>query len=555
MRHRVSIGRHLVLSAVLLATTIAYLPSIGNNFTDYDDDKYVVENPYIRKLSAANLKVLTSEYFVGNYHPLTMLSYALNYRFGELDPKGYHITNLALHLADTGLTFLFVVMLGQGLVAAALVSLLFGIHPMHVESVAAIAHRKDVLYSLFFLGSLILYGRYCTQMRKRLYAGSLILFILSALSKGMAIVLPLILMLIDYLFERRRVLAEKLPFFIVSGIFLVVGIGAQESNPGTAFITGSLALHFNWAERLVFACYSLTQYVIKLIFPLNLSAFYPYPVSPEEPFPIGYWLYLLLVPALLTAGTIAFKKSRRVFFGLLFFILNLILVLKFVPLADALMADRYTYVSSIGIFFLIAIMCDRIIKRHPRAIPLLGLTIILYGGLLGFSTFRRCKVWKNSFTLWSDVINKHPEVPLAWNNRGQWKYETGDQKGAIADYEQAIALEPRYATPYNNRGAVRLDQQRYGEALADFERAIDLDAKNFVAFYNRGNVYFDYRDLSKALADYEKAIALNPNYADAHYNAGITKILLGNKKDGCWDLSKAWRLGFQKAEEVIQNNC
>src|SRR6266571_3392951 len=267
----------LFLAVTLVLTVLSFSPSLDNGFTNWDDPGYVLENYSIRDLSQKNVANVFTSYLQGNYHPLTVLSYAVEYKFFQLDPKIYHITNLLLHVLNTTFVFWLIRLLTGRLETAAITAVLFGIHPLHVESVAWISERKDVLFSLFYLGSLISYVLSLTKVqdRVRYLIMSLVLFILSLLSKGVAVTLPLVLLLIDYYFKRtftKKIFIEKIPFFLLSIGFGVIAILAQKSEGAIQTMTT-----YPFYDRLLIASYGIVTYLFKIFVPQQLSAFYPYP--------------------------------------------------------------------------------------------------------------------------------------------------------------------------------------------------------------------------------------------------------------------------------------
>lgn len=523
---RVSVWRgwFLWLAAILALTFAVYWPSLDNGFTNWDDNYYVTEN---RLLPHPNFHDIVTTPLAGNYHPLTIASLALNYRLSGWNPASYHWFSLLLHVANTALVFLFIRMLsGRRLWTTVLTALFFGIHPMHVESVAWIAERKDVLYAFFYLLALIAYLRYLDARRPLWLAATLISFILSVASKPAAVVLPLTLLLLDA-FRRRpwktSVLVEKVPFFAVSVAAGLLTLHAQHS-------VGAVAPAHQWGlfHKVLFASYGTVMYFAKLVLPVRLSAIYPYPTSVGQPLGSQYYVAGVVVGILLPVVIYLFRRSRIILFGLGFFFVNIALVLQFFSVGQAVMADRYTYLPYVGLFFSLAWWLDerpgsaavtRIVK------PVLGAIVLLLVPLSLVQTWRRCDVWESSEKLWNDTIQKYPgQIVDAYNNRGYFYLETGRFDAALADFDRAIALNPRIARVWINKGDVLAERNSNDSALACFERAVALKPDSPEALNNRGGIRFRKGDVAGAQADFSRAIEVDPKFRDAYANRAVAYL-------------------------------
>lgn len=550
-------------AVILLVTAVSYYPATLNLFTNWDDPGYILENPSIKHFGAGEVARFFSSFHKGNYHPLTMLSFAIDYQFGALSPRGYHLVNLFLHLLNTlGVFFLTRALLSlrnepRAAQVALVTALLFGVHPLHVESVAWVVGRKDLLYTLFFLGSLIAYCKHLATTSSRFYVLSLVSFMLALLSKGQAVTLPVILVAIDLVAGKSlrrsdsgrspawsQILLEKTPFFALSILFGVIAIVAQQTGQAVGDVSA-----YPLAQRIAFASYGLVQYVWKLVLPLNLSAFYPYVIRPGEPLPVQYWFYPLLV-IVSSLVLIRVSRGRRwIAFGLFFFIVNLLLVLQLLPVGNAIMADRYSYLASVGVFLIVALLYRLWSNRARNALP--TIVIAAVAALLGSLTFARCRVWHDSNTLWSDVLAKHPEAPVAWNNRGISLKDSGDFSGAISDYSRALELDPGYALAYTNRGIAR---QRLGDfegAFQDLDRSISIEPNDSGAHVNRGVVRIRLGQAEGAMADFARAIELDPSNSAAYANRGTLRSNLGQFEEAIIDLDRALRLNPGQPDALI----
>jgi len=543
----------LWLAGILALTFCVYIPSLDNDFTNWDDPFYVVNNPL---LVHPDVHAVLTRPVAGNYHPLTIWSLALNYRLSGLAPASYHWLNLLLHLANTLLVFVFVRRLtGDRFWTTVVTALFFGIHPMHVESVAWIAERKDVLYAFFYLLSLVAYLRFLDRKKAAWLAASLIAFVLSAASKPAALVLPLTLLAVDYFRRRRfdaRVLMEKAPFFAVALVYGLLTLQAQQA-------TGAMAEMRPWGpwQKLLVACYGTMMYVVKLFAPVHLSAIYPHPNVAGKSLGPEYYLGLGFVAILLPVLVYVFRRNRAVLFGLLFFAINIVLVLQFFRVGGALMADRYTYLPYIGLFFALAWWLDeRGEKASPvlRARPLLAGILLLLLPLSVVQTWRRCDVWQNGETLWNDTIRKYPgQIYDAHLNRGYYLHRVAKRlDAALADFDQAIALNPAAPTAWLDRGLLLADMNQMDSAYVCFDRTIQLDPHIVDAWNNRGVIKLRRGDLPGAIGDFTKTIELDPGYRSAYANRASAYAALREFEKSIADYRRAAELDPANPENHLQ---
>lgn len=510
-----------LLAIILLISAVSFLPSLFNHSFVWDDEHYIQENLL---LPSFDLKGIFSAYVVGNYHPLTVLVLAAEYQLFGLNVTGYHAVNLLFHLLNIILVFYAVRRLSNKAIVALVASLLFGIHPLHVESVAWASGLKDLLYTLFFLSGYILYLKYLHTTQKKYIHLALLLFLLSLLSKAMAVTLPVLLLLTDYFKDRKfnfKTLTEKIPFFLLAIIFGVVAIFAQESS-GSLEVTKSV---FTFFQRIAFACYGLITYFIKLVVPTQLSAYYPYPAKAGNAIPVIYYSYILFAALLAAIVFYSLRFSKKLLFGIGFFIISISLVLQLIPVGSAIMADRYTYLSAIGIFYLAGEGVTILWNKKQRLLT--GGLLVLFSVFFSVKTYQRCSVWDNNLTLWNDVINQNKNVPIAYLNRGVVLGKEKKFEPAVADFNIAIALSPEYTKAYYNRGVAYLELGKPDLAIEDFSKTIELNPKHIQAYQKRASAYTDMRDFDKALNDFDKAIELDPGDANSYKNQGLIYVDLG----------------------------
>jgi len=523
-----------VLAIILLVSFFAYFPVLHNGLLGWDDDGYIKNNPLIYSF---NLKEIFSHNVLSNYHPFTILILAVEYHFFGLNATGYHAVNLFFHLLNVIFVFYAVFLLSDKVGVALVASLLFGIHPMHVESVAWVAELKDLLYTFFFLASYIFYLKYIKDRQKKFYVFALLLFLVSLLSKAMAASLPLVLILTDYFKGRKintKILLEKVPFFLLAVIFGVVAVVAQKTS-------GAISdLVFTVPQRIAFACYGFITYLIKLILPINLCAFYPYPPVIAEAISFSYYAYVLLFTGLTIFVFYSARFSKKIIFSIGFFTITVFLVLQLLPVGNAVIADRYSYIPSIGIFYLAGEGFMLLWNNKIKWIPII--LLVAFTGFFSVKTYTRCQVWNNDISLWNDVISQYQTIPFAYNNRGTGFMNLKEYDRAQEDYGKAIVLKPNYTNAYYNRGIIFIYEKEYDKALNDFNKVIELNPKYSEAYTNRGNVLRDCNRDDEALKDYNKAIELNPIFSNAYFNRGALFMKIKRNNEALNDFNKAIEL-------------
>ncbi|HRZ86810.1 MAG TPA: tetratricopeptide repeat protein [bacterium] len=574
----------IAAASLVIVVTACFSPVFRAQFVNYDDDKMVYQNPKITELSPQSVKLFFTSDYVGLYHPLVLLSYAIEHRFFRLDPAPYHVTNLCLHLCSTLLVLWIAWMLSANVWVAFITALLFGIHPLHVESVAWVSERKDVLYAFFFLSSFAAYLSYRKKGSLAYYGASVVLFVMSLLSKPMAITLPLVLCLADFLTKRtwdRKAFIDKIVFFALAALFAAATVmihytsGEISPRPPFAF----------W-QKIFVAAYGFVFYIGKMLFPVKLSCIYPYPEDIYQRMPLLFLLSPLIAGTLFGLAAYSLRKTRVAAFGLLFYLVTVAPVLQFFPAGgEAVPADRYTYIPLLGLFYVIGAGIAGIASRAATRRFIVPSVIAVFL-ILAALTYRRCAVWHDSISLWDDVLKTRPRAALAYSNRGAEYFlrkdydraladlrnalainpnaadvynnrgvlynEIGDFGRAVADFTQAIALKPGISHMYDNRGLAYYHQGDRAEALEDFTEAIRLDPRNCTSHNNRGILLSDNRDYKAAIADYDTAVRIAPRYADAYHNRAVAYFYM-NDFDSAWrDLHKVRELGDKPTPRFLE---
>jgi len=531
------------LIIVLFLTFVSFYPTINNGFTNWDDNKYVTENKGLEQNKTIDYFV-KDKFVASNFHPLTMISLAIDYSFSKLNPKQYHVVNLVFHLLNVIFVFAFIYLLTGFWQSASLVALLFGVHPMHVESVAWISERKDVLYTFFYFASLISYIYY-TRLKaySHMYILTIFLFLLSLLSKAQAVTLPLVLLLIDYYLNRKfsfKILLEKLPFFVLSITFGIIAIYAQQTN------ARAMVHNDTFINSLFYASYGLLSYVFKLFFPFNLSCIYNYPLKENGILPFQFYIAPFLVIGLLVWAYFKWRNNKNIVFGTLFFLLNIAPLLQLIKVGNSIISDRYSYVSYVGLFFILGnIFMLAINNLNKKNKTNTSNNFSKYSGLIvgffmvisvifSFASNQRCRVWKNSETLWNNVIENYPDVAISYNNLAAIYIDNADKNIATNNSNfaktlllksiplciKATQLEPGNAGAYNNLGAAYFKLGKYDNAIINYQKTITLNPMQNSAWIGLSMSEEFLGKHDSALIFINKAISLSPTNVDLYFTRG-----------------------------------
>jgi len=538
--------RYVWPTIIVVATAIVYLPLFRNGLTGRDDDFYILNNPYI---STFNLKMLVdvfSTFYMGNYHPLTMLVYALGYQIGGTDAWPYQLINLVLHVLNTMLVYQIVrkltIKVGNEqklFFIPVLVASCFALHPVQVESVAWISETKTVLYSLFFFLSILRYIRFVENGNRKYYVQCLVLFLLSLLSKGMAVTLALTLPVIDFALKRnlgsKHIWIEKIPFFVLAFSFGILAIIAQ----GSAVATTTGGGEFNILRAIVFAGYGFVHYLINVLIPVHLSPVYEYLFDTAKALPAHFFIYPVMALLILTGLFYFFRHNRAYLFGFIFFLSNIIFLLQLLPVGDAIMADRYLYIPSVGLFFMIFYGLSDLRRRFPSQKKMALILVFVYLAFLATLTFNRIPVWKNNLTLWEDVLKKSDYNPYsrAWIILAKLYNENKQSGRAVSIMNQFLSARPDNAEGYFERAYIKSTANDLKGAELDYIAALRLDSSNVYLYNNLGYVYFRMGNNTKALLCLNQAIALSDTFVDAFNGRADVLMQLGRNPEALSDLN------------------
>jgi tetratricopeptide (TPR) repeat protein len=411
--------------------------------------------------------------------------------------------------------------LGLKLLPAAFCALLFGIHPMRVESVAWITERKDVLYGTFYLLALYYYIKSVKLSFQKRYVFIILLsFTLALLSKIQAVVLPLSMLLVDYYFYRKlsmKLIYEKWLYFLLSLVTGIAGIYLLRAH-------GSLenAEHLSFFGKILVGSYAYVVYFLKSVVPYNMVPFYTYPDK------IGWIFYGSMAFALSILSSIFyfFKIKKRAWvFGLLFFTFNIMFLLQILSAGQAFIADRFTYIAYLGLFFIYACGFQWVLGKYAKLDKLICVTALFILGLFGYMNFKQNKIWENSDILWSHVLNYYPKNAYALTNRARYYYDTGLFEKAIHDYNKIIDQDRYNSEIYYGRGISYAQLNMFGNALQDLDAVERLDSANRNIYSSRYNIYTTLGLYDEAQTELEKYLNLNPNNPDMWLKLGTVSRL------------------------------
>jgi tetratricopeptide (TPR) repeat protein len=539
----------LIAILVLIFTSILlYGKTAGYDFVNYDDLSYVINNKMIKNPTVNNIKKMFTEHYFANYQPLVHLSYAVEHKLYKLNASGYHITNIILHTINSILVLLLIYTMTKSSWISLFIALLFSLHPMQVESVAWISERKGLMCAFFYLLSFMAYIRFSRKKKIPFYFLSIILFLFSLLSKPMSITFPVILVLFDYYEDKltRAKVIEKAPFFIMAALFSVIMLFAQGRGGSMTYEKTT-----NFFVNFIFANYNIGFYISKLIAPFKLSVHYEYPLT------IYYlskeFIVSVIVILCIIAYLVNFKKIKReVNFGILFFLISLFPILRFIPIGDTLIADRYVYIPIIGFSFAITSLFSSLSVDKKTLKKVLIVLVSGYFLFLGSLTYARCEVWKDGHALWANLLEDYPDSLYAVLGLGGFYMTRKDFNNARKHYFSALKYKPSRKKALYNIGLSYVNENDIENAWKYLTMLIDEFPDNRFAdvYMHLGNICDVTGAFDDAVKFYNKSLSLNPGSSLTHYNYAMTlenygKIekaiehyKIANKLDGNWGLPK-----------------
>lgn len=552
----------LICAGLVLATVIAYGQLYNSDFVYYDDDMYVIENSHVNNgITGESISWAFTTGHAYNWHPLTWLSHMLDCQLFGTEPGWHHLTNLLLHLVNTLLLFGVLKRMTGALWQSGFVAAVFALHPLHVESVAWISERKDVLSTLFWLLTMAAYVRYFKRPSLSRYLLTLLAFSLGLLSKPMLVTLPFVLLLLDYWplgrfkFEqttkdtepqiRKSAIAasqwrviyqliwEKVPFLALAAVSSIVTFLVQRSG-GALVQTGTLSLDVRIANSLV----SYLRYVAKMIYPGRLAVFYPYH-SLSLLLAIACFVILVAV----TAAVIYVGRRRQYLpVGWFWYVGTMVPVIGLVQVGSQSIADRYTYVPLIGLFIIIAWGASELSARWRYQKIVLGICSATVLTILLISTRMQVRHWQNSFTLFEHTLAVTEGNSITHNHYGAFLLQQRRFDQALAQFNEALRISPGFHEVRKNRGSALLDMGKFDEAIATFGELL-LAAPDWPdAHYWLGVAYAQKGAYQQAIKPFKEALRLSPGWPEAYNDLALVYLLLANYDLAIENYKQALRL-------------
>ena len=535
----------------MLLILAVYAQVLGFDFVNFDDPHYVSENPRVLAgLTAENILWACTATTAANWHPLTWLSLMLDGQIGGAAPSVYHGTNLFLHIANTLLLLLLLIRLTGSIWSSVFVAALFGIHPLHVESVAWVSERKDVLSTLFWFLTILAYARYTAAPRLRRYLLVVLLFVLGLMAKPMLVSLPLVLLLLDYWPLARlgwpprtaqdgwRPLWEKVPLLVLAAASSIVTLYAQATGGG---LNSLEALPFQL--RVANAMTSYFGYIAKTLWPFGLAAIYPHPRDS-----LPSWQFVASGITLILLSAVALRFARRIPYlavGWFWYLITLLPVIGLVQVGVQGMADRYTYVPLIGLFVVLAWGAPDLLRRcglTARHGVTLGTAMVLVTVLLTIRAWDQTRHWKHGMALFEHALQVTDDNARAHNGLGLALSGEGREADAIPHFREAIRIEPSYAEPYANLAGALALEGRFEEALESFDRALELNPEDADCLANLGTALMREGLLEEARDAFSRAIEIDRDNRAAHKNLGVILVRRGDIEQALAHFSEALRI-------------
>ena len=547
---------NLIAAAFLVVLTIAaFWPVFGHDFIAYDDEQYITSNFRIQSgiTKASVIWAFTSSY-ASNWHPLTWISHMLDYRLFGPKPLGHHAENLLLHTLNVLLLYFVLKRMTKSVWKSAFVAALFAVHPLHVESVAWAAERKDVLSTFFWMLTMWAYVVYAERPRLKWYLLTVLFFGLGLLSKPTLVTLPLVLLLLDYWPLGRTAKSknarsgwglvwEKMPLFAMSAASSAATCIAQQKGGAMIRSLDQLTIGIRAANALV----AYVTYVGKVFWPRNLTIFYPHPGNT-----IPEWQVVGAFVVLACITILALGLGRRhpyLTVGWLWYLITLVPMLGLIQVGKAAMADRYTYVSLIGLFIMLVWgvpqLLPRLVTVSPRLLVAPSLCVI---AALVVCTWIQLRYWRNGMTVFSHALAVTTRNDMAHIQVGNHLFRHGKTAQAIRHFSEAIAINPYSDRAHNNLGSAYAKQGKVKEAIAEYDAALDLKPRNAITHYNLASLLAKQRRIDDAIEHYTKALQSQPDYPEALASLAYLLERQGKTDEALENYAKVVRLVPNGAE-------
>ena len=527
----------LICISLVILILVVYLKVGNHQFLTLDDNDYVTNNPHVTNgITAENIVWAFTSVDAANWHPITWLSHMADVQIYGMNPRGHHFTNVVIHAVSSLLLLLFLLRVTGSLWRSSFVAALFALHPLHVESVAWVAERKDVLCAFFGFLTLILYSEYVANRKPALYILALLSFMLGLMSKPMLVTLPIILLLIDFwpleryqdggqehghlrlLTRLPRLLTEKIPFFAFSLLSALMTLYAQ-SKGGAISSFAVIPIYFRIQNALV----AYVKYIIKTLYPHDLAVLYPIPLS----YPLSQIYGSLIILLIISSATMWVSRQRPYLaVGWFWFLVTLVPVLGLIQVGGQSMADRYSYIPGIGLFIIAAWGVTDLTRslQHRKIILAMLAGVVLIASTI--VTWQQLDYWQDTISLYRHTLQVTTDNGYINFNLGTALAEKGDLDEAIQEFRKALQIYPDLKDAHINLGVVLARKGYLDDAIKEYRLALCISPNDREALSNLREALAEKGGTDAAIQKYYEAIRKNPNDKDAHYNLGIT--LAGN---------------------------
>ena len=542
-----------IVVAVCVVVFAAHWPALSAKALSFDDAEYVTKNVLVQNPGWASTKRFFTEVFVpssvkGYYQPLTMVSLMLDYAVGGREDNllPFHRTSLVLHAANTALVIVILYLLFRNIWIAAALGLLFGVHPMTVESVAWISDRKTLLAAFFSFWSLLFYILFTRTSGKKYYAACLLAYLMALMSKPTSVFLPFAMVLMDYWPLSRlswKSVREKLPLFVLFIVFIVITFVSQLSAAG-GWLPGHE--HHGIQTPPLIICHNIIFYPFKMLWPASLSSHYAYP----RPFVISNPEVLADVVAavvLVILLIVSLRWTRAALAGSLIFFVVILPTMQIVKFSDVIAADKFAYLPSLGVLMMLACFLLWLYDNKLRRALIISIVILLLAGAEGVATRRYLVYWDNTISLFSRMLAMAPDSTTLQNHLAAAYNNIGRNENAVELLKRAISIDPSENLTYNNLGIAYFNLKRYQDAIDAFQNSIRLSPKYDDAYTNLAGVYASIGQLDRAVELYKQAISVNPSASKACFNLGKAYFMLNRYQDAIDALQKTIRLSPKHA--------
>lgn len=552
----------LFLSILVLAV---YGQTANHAFLNFDDQQYVYENLQVaRGLTWEGIRWSFTNFYAGNWHPLTWVSHMTDVELFGLNPGYHHLVNVLFHLVNSLLLFFLLDRMTGALWQSAFVASIFAVHPLHVESIAWVSERKDVLGTLFWLLTMWAYFEYVRNPRLRRYLTVVLFLVLGLLSKPMLVTLPFVLLLLDWwplaryreadspssfsLSEFSRMVREKIPLLGLSVISCIVTYLAQ-ARGGSVSPLEQIPIGLRVANAFV----AYVVYLAKTVWPARLAVFYPHPVLVQAGIPV--WQ---IVGSVLLLGAVSFlalrEVNRRSFLsvGWFWYLGTLVPVIGLIQVGEQGYADRYTYIPSIGIFVAIAWGANESVRGwrfRKLALGTLGGAVVL---ALSLASWIQTGYWQDNLTLHDHTLRVTEKNWKAWNGRGNAYIDLGRHQQAVADFQEALRIKPDYAEAWNNLGTVTGLLGQDQQAMVYFQTALRIRPDFVDALFNLGTAYGRLGSHRQAVLCFREALRFRKDYVPAWVNLSIAYLSSGEREQAIEIYRQLRRIDPLSAEELSQ---